>query len=106
MAEIVASFGVPHTPNFPELVRTKGPDCEVARLFAGVTENLEAVQPDILVVFDSDHLNTFFMNNLPTFSVGIADQVADAAQAVEDRERITINYAKSEGFTSEGLLNL
>lgn len=37
---------------------------------------------------------------------GIADQVADAAQAVEDRERITINYAKSEGFTSEGLLNL
>jgi protocatechuate 4,5-dioxygenase beta chain len=76
MAEIVASFGVPHTPNFPELVRTKGPDCEVARLFAGVTENLEAVQPDILVVFDSDHLNTFFMNNLPTFSVGIADQVA------------------------------
>ena len=37
---------------------------------------------------------------------GIADQVADAAQAVEDLERITINYAKSEGFTSEGLLNL
>jgi len=36
----------------------------------------------------------------------IADQVAAAAQAVEDRERITISYAKSEGFTSEGLLNL
>lgn len=36
----------------------------------------------------------------------IADKVAAAAQAVEDRERVIINYAKSAGFTREGLRNV
>ena len=36
----------------------------------------------------------------------IAREVAAAAQAVEDRERVVIDYAKSDGFSSEGLLKL
>ncbi len=36
----------------------------------------------------------------------IAPQVAAAAQAVEDRERVVIDYAKSDEFTSKGLLEL
>ena len=36
----------------------------------------------------------------------IAPEVAAAAQAVEDRERVIINYAKSDDFTSAGLLNV
>jgi protocatechuate 4,5-dioxygenase beta chain len=76
MAEIVAAFGVPHTPVFPELVAKEGPGCEVARLYAEVAANLDAVQPDVLVVFDSDHLNTFFFDNLPTFSVGVSERVS------------------------------
>lgn len=75
MAEIVAAFGVPHTPAFPALVKRQGPNCETALLFAEVARHLEAVQPDLLVVFDSDHLNTFFLDNLPTFAVGIAEKV-------------------------------
>ncbi len=76
MAEIVAAIGVPHTPGFPELVARLGPNCEVARLFAEVERHLAAVQPDVLVIFDSDHLSTFFYNNLPTFCIGAADQTA------------------------------
>ncbi len=34
MAQIVAGFGVPHTPIFPHFVKRDGPDCEIARLFA------------------------------------------------------------------------
>ena len=75
MAEIVAAFGVPHTPAFPALVAKDGPTCETALLFAEVARNLEAIAPDVIVVFDSDHLNTFFLDNLPTFAVGIAEQV-------------------------------
>ncbi len=75
MAEIVAAFGVPHTPNFPALVKRDGPNCETALLYAEVARHLEAVQPDLIVVFDSDHLNTFFLDNLPTFAVGIAEKV-------------------------------
>ncbi len=36
----------------------------------------------------------------------IAPEVAAAAQAVEDRERVIINYAKSDDFSREGLLRL
>lgn len=73
MAEIVAGFGVPHTPLHPELVEREGPGSETAQLYRAVAEHLEAVQPDVLVVFDSDHLNTFFFHNLPTFCVGVSD---------------------------------
>lgn len=76
MAEIVAGFGVPHTPMFPALVAREGPQSETAQLFREVAEHLRAVQPDVLVIFDSDHLNTFFLNNLPTISVGVTDHTS------------------------------
>jgi protocatechuate 4,5-dioxygenase beta chain len=75
MAEIVAAFGVPHTPTFPALVAKEGPDCETGRLYAEVAAHLDAIKPDALVVFDSDHLNTFFFDRLPILSVGIAESV-------------------------------
>ena len=75
MAEIVAAFGVPHTPGFPDLV-AREPDCEVARLYSEVAQHLKAVQPDVLVVFDSDHLNTFFFDNLPTFAIGVTERAS------------------------------
>lgn len=73
MADIVAGVGVPHTPMFPALVAREGPQSETAQLFRSVAEHLQAVQPDVLVIFDSDHLNTFFLDNFPTMSVGVAD---------------------------------
>lgn len=36
----------------------------------------------------------------------IAADVADAAQGVEDRERVIIDYCQSDGFTREGLAKL
>jgi len=41
MGEIVAGFGVPHTPMFPALVARDGPQCETAQLFRTVAEHLE-----------------------------------------------------------------
>lgn len=72
MGEIVAGFGVPHNPNFPREVAENGPDCETARLYAEVAGHLRAVQPDTILLLDSDHLNTFFFNNLPSLAVGVA----------------------------------
>ena len=74
MAEIVAGIGVPHTPGFPQLVAKEGPQCETAQLYRAVAEHLDAVKPDVVVVFDSDHLNTFFFSNLPVFCVGVTDR--------------------------------
>ena len=59
-------------PQFPQMVAQGGPDCEVAQLWRAARGHLEAVSPDVLVVLDSDHLATFFYDNLPTFSIGVA----------------------------------
>lgn len=75
MAELVCAIGVPHTPSFPALVAREGPDCETALLFRAVREQLQATQPDVVLIFDSDHLNTFFFDNLPTFAVGAASKI-------------------------------
>lgn len=76
MAEIVCAFGVPHTPVFPTLARKEGPDGPIERLYRAVREQIEAVQPDVLVVYDSDHVNTFFFNNWPTFAIGVTPKIA------------------------------
>jgi hypothetical protein len=72
MAEIVAAVGVPHTPAFPALVEREGPGSETGQLYAHVRSLLEASGTDVLVIFDSDHLNTFFFDNLPALSVPVA----------------------------------
>ncbi len=48
----------------------------MARLYAEVARHVEAVDPDVLVVFDSDHFNTFFFDNLPIFLVGSTKSIA------------------------------
>ena len=88
MAQIVAGFGVPHTPIFPHFVKRDGPDCEIARLFGAQKVELAAVRPDLIVMFDTDHLNTFFLDNLPIFAVG----VDDAFTAPNDEPRDVPNY--------------
>jgi len=71
MAQIVAGFGVPHTPIFPFFVKRDGPDCEIAKLFGAQKVELATTRPDIIVMFDTDHLNTFFLDNLPIFAIGV-----------------------------------
>ena len=73
MAQIVGALGVPHTPFFPALVEREGPQCETARYFASVTAELAAMRPDLIVMYDTDHLNTFFLDNLPVFAIGVTE---------------------------------
>ena len=88
MAQIVAGFGVPHTPIFPHFVKRDGPDCEIAKLFGAQKEQLAATRPDLIVMFDTDHLNTFFLNDLPIFAVGIDKNF----KAPNDEPRDVPNY--------------
>ncbi len=71
MATVVAGVGVPHTPVFPSTVALDDRGLPAA-YFARVRAQLDEARPDVLVMFDSDHLNTFFLDNLPVFSVGVA----------------------------------
>jgi len=69
----VGGVGVPHRPALPAEVARTGPTHEAAQLFRAVEAELQAVQPEVVIVFTADHLNTFFLDNLPLLSVGVAE---------------------------------
>ena len=71
MAELVGAFGVPHMPTTPLAVRQQ-PTGELARLFGAVRAHLEAVDPDVLLVFDTDHFASWSYHALPVFALGVA----------------------------------
>ena len=73
MAQIVAGFGMPHNPGAPALASREGPQGETAHLYAEIAKHLEAVAADVLIIFTDDHFNTFFLDNFPTFAIGIAE---------------------------------
>jgi len=73
LGEIVAAYGLPHTPFFPWAVQRDGPESQTAQLFKRARDSLEAARPDVIVIFDTDHLNTFFLDNLPVFAIGVAE---------------------------------
>lgn len=90
MADIVGALGVPHTPFFPFFVERDGPESETARLFAALKAELEAMKPDVLVIFDTDHLNTFFFDNLPIFAIGVTDSFTGACDEVRATPPYTV----------------
>ena len=75
MGQVVAGFGVPHSPHLPEVVR-KQPSHPAVALYTRVSEAINAARPDVLVVFDCDHFSTMFLDNLPLFTVGVGDRTA------------------------------
>jgi gallate dioxygenase len=90
VAKIVGALGVPHTPFFPFFVERDGLGCETARVFASLRAELEALEPDVLVMFDTDHLNTFFFDNLPIFAVGVAEKFTGACDEVRATPPYTV----------------
>lgn len=77
MVKIVGGLGVPHTPHFPALVAQGDPlGREVDRLFTEVRCHLRELRPDLLLLFTSDHYNTFFVESIPIFSIGVAEEAA------------------------------
>src|SRR6266404_4486127 len=73
MADFVGAFVTPHFPQAPAEVARDGPGSQIATLFAAVRAQVDAVAPDVLVMFDTDHFATWFYDKMPTFSVGVAD---------------------------------
>jgi hypothetical protein len=73
MASIVGAIGVPHNPNFPEMVVRRGEGCDTARSYQKVAAEFAALRPDAALIFTTDHLNTFFFENLPLLAIGVGD---------------------------------
>ncbi len=72
MAQIVAGIGVPHTPLFPASVAVNDDTSETSRYYREIAVQLDRARADVLLMFDSDHLNTFYLDNMPQLSIGVA----------------------------------
>jgi aromatic ring-opening dioxygenase catalytic subunit (LigB family) len=79
MGEIVAAMATMHAPQ----LFTRPPEEDPGQLDAGIAAMrrlgrlLDRTQPDALMLFASDHMETFFLKSVPTFAI-IAGEYADA----------------------------
>lgn len=73
-AKVVAAYGLPHTPFYPSQVLEEGPSSPTGQMFARARESLLAANPDVILVFDTDHYNTFFFDNFPILAIGVDDK--------------------------------
>jgi aromatic ring-opening dioxygenase catalytic subunit (LigB family) len=82
MGQIVASMATAHAPQF----FTRPPEEDPQQLAAGIAAMrklgtvLDETKPDALIIFASDHMETFFLHTVPTFCV-IAGERATASFA-------------------------
>lgn len=76
MAEIVAAMAMTHSPGLTGWF-TRAPE-EHQRLALKATaemrRGLEQARPDVLVMLSNDHLLNWPINNVPEYTVGIADE--------------------------------
>jgi len=73
-AKVIAAYGLPHTPFYPSQVIEEGPSSPTGQMFARAHESLVAAKPDVIVLFDTDHYNTFFFDNFPILAIGIDEK--------------------------------
>src|SRR5258705_4192114 len=75
MAKLVEFLGISHSPNFPVQSAEPNPGpaiVEAARDYQLMRQRMAGTNPDVLIVIASDHLNQFFMDNMPEFLIGTA----------------------------------
>jgi 2,3-dihydroxyphenylpropionate 1,2-dioxygenase len=76
MGKVVAAMASMHAPQ----LFTRPPEEDPAKLDAGIAamrklgEVLDETKPDALIIFASDHLETFFLESVPTFLIIAGDR--------------------------------
>ena len=81
MGQIVAAFATSHAPGitgFPE--RAEPAQVEAVHgALRRLRDQLEAARPEAVVGISVEHFTNFFLSNLPTFCIGIADSYLSPA---------------------------
>ena len=74
MGKLVSILGVPHDPTLPAAIGRGGHEAiaRAAELLERQRLALHAARPDALIVIAGDHLNQWFLDNMPAFLVGKA----------------------------------
>lgn len=76
MADFIGSFAASHGPLIARDWETlsEAPRKTLEAAFDETGSRIKALNPDIVVMISPDHWVNFFLNNLPTFCIGIGDE--------------------------------
>ncbi len=76
MAQIVAAMAMTHSPGMTGWFTQAPKDQQelTLRATAALRQRLDAARPDVVIMFSNDHLLNWPMNNMPEYTVGIADE--------------------------------
>lgn len=82
MGKVVGGLGTSHVPMIGRTIAAgRQEEVSFAPFFAGfapVHAWLDTVQPDVVLVFYNDHGLNFFLDNMPTFAIGVAGDYRNA----------------------------
>lgn len=110
MAELVEIIGITHNPFLPGMLASDDDDPvlrEIGADYELMRRRLKDARPDVIVVIASDHLNQWFMDNMPAFLVGKAP-IAGGPFPHEQRNfgvapyKTAIDAALAKWFVAEG----
>ena len=96
-----------HAPGITGRSDQAAPDTRDAfyAAFDAMRERIEATEPDALVVIAAEHFANFFMNNMPSFAIGMADSydgpIEDSDWLGIDQVRVPGDRDLSERFIRE-----
>ena len=76
MAKLVGCFAAGHAPNIARTWETMDKDERtwLDEKFGDFARRVKAVEPDVLIIHSTDHWSNFFLDNIPAFCIGIADE--------------------------------
>ncbi len=102
MAQIVGAWAVTHAA---VMVRTWERAAEevrdkVAAGYQKISEDLYAARPDVAILIGNDHFQSFFLDNMPAFCLGIGEQSTGWGEADIPAYKMTV-----AGNTAEALLD-
>lgn len=106
MAQIVAAFGVTHAA---VMLRTwERAPVETQQVigagYATARERLRAANPDVVIMVANDHFQSFFLDNMPAFCLGIGKQTVGWGDAELPKYELAVPEELAEELL-EGLLD-
>jgi Catalytic LigB subunit of aromatic ring-opening dioxygenase len=104
---LVGAFAASHAPGItgrPSLPPTVESE-PIFHAYAELRNRLEAAQPDVLVVVSPEHWANFFLDNMPSFCIGIADEFSGPTDEkfVNIQRRNVHGHARLARALAEGI---
>jgi protocatechuate 4,5-dioxygenase beta chain len=75
-------------------VAKNGVASPTAGFFATIKAHLDEINPDLLILIQNDHFNTFFLDNWPTFALGVAERTGGPSDQTPEMPQYEVTIAQ------------